>query len=66
MSYENYNVIDCDGHIVESVPEMAEFMSLRIKQHATQPSRNHQRQAILADNAKSFLIYDRQIDRHQR
>ena len=42
MSYDNYSVIDCDGHIVESVPEMAEFMSTRIRQHATSPSRNRQ------------------------
>ena len=27
MSYDNYSVVDCDGHIVESIPEMAEFMS---------------------------------------
>ncbi len=31
MSYDNYSVVDCDGHIVESVPEMAAFMSTRIK-----------------------------------
>lgn len=30
MSYDNYSVIDCDGHIVESAPEMAGFMSARI------------------------------------
>ena len=42
MSYENYSVLDCDGHIVESVPEMAEFMSPRIRQHATRPARNRQ------------------------
>lgn len=42
MSYENYSVVDCDGHIVESIPEFAEFMSERIKGHALQPSRNRQ------------------------
>lgn len=42
MSYENYSVVDCDGHIVESVPEFAEFMSDRIKGHALKPSRNRQ------------------------
>src|SRR2546426_10606945 len=26
MSYENYSVVDCDGHIVESIPEFAEFI----------------------------------------
>jgi len=40
MSYENYSVVDCDGHIVESIPEMAEFMSKRIRDHALKPSRN--------------------------
>ena len=42
MPYENYSVVDCDGHIVESVPEMAEFMSKRIQDHALKPSRNRQ------------------------
>ena len=42
MPNENYSVIDCDGHIVESVPEFAEFMSERIKGHALRPSRNRQ------------------------
>ncbi len=42
MSYENYSVVDCDGHIVESIPEFAEFMSERIKGHALKPSRNRQ------------------------
>ncbi len=42
MSYEQYSVIDCDGHIVESIPEMAEFMNERVKRHALQPSRNRQ------------------------
>ena len=31
MSYVKYSVVDCDGHIVESIPEFAEFMSERIK-----------------------------------
>jgi hypothetical protein len=42
VSYEKYSVVDCDGHIVESVPEMAEFMSQKIRQHALRPSRNRQ------------------------
>jgi len=42
MSYEGYSVVDCDGHIVESVAEMAEFMSERIQGHALRPSRNRQ------------------------
>jgi len=42
MSYENYSVVDCDGHIVESIPELVEFMSDQIKGHALKPSRNRQ------------------------
>ncbi|MEK7342109.1 MAG: amidohydrolase family protein [Candidatus Binatota bacterium] len=42
MSYEKYSVVDCDGHIVESIPEFAEFMSERIRGHALKPSRNRQ------------------------
>lgn len=42
MSYDNYNVIERDGHIVESVPEMAERGDLSIDV----------RQAILADKAR--------------
>jgi hypothetical protein len=42
VSYESFSVIDCDGHIVESAPEMAEFMSYRIKQQALKPARNRQ------------------------
>jgi len=25
MSYKRFSVVDCDGHILESVPELAEF-----------------------------------------
>ena len=42
MSYDNYSVVDCDGHIVESIPEFAEFMGDRIKGHALKPGRNRQ------------------------
>jgi predicted TIM-barrel fold metal-dependent hydrolase len=42
MSYVKYSVVDCDGHIVESIPEFAEFMSERIKGHALRPNRNRQ------------------------
>jgi len=42
MSCEDYSIVDCDGHIVESVPELAEFMSERIRSHALKPSRNRQ------------------------
>ena len=33
-------IFDCDGHIIESIPEMAEFMDPVIKPLATNPSRN--------------------------
>src|ERR671930_1187682 len=42
MAYGNYSVVDCDGHVVESIPEIAEFMSERLKGHALKPSRNRQ------------------------
>ncbi len=42
MSYEHFNVVDCDGHIVESIAEFAEFMDERTRKHALQPSRNRQ------------------------
>ena len=28
MSYDNYSVVDCDGHIVASIPELSEFMKV--------------------------------------
>lgn len=42
MSYERFSVVDCDGHILESIPEMAEFMNERVRRHALSPSRNRQ------------------------
>lgn len=42
MSYERFSVVDCDGHILESIPEMAEFMSDRVRGQALKPSRNRQ------------------------
>jgi predicted TIM-barrel fold metal-dependent hydrolase len=42
MSYEQYSVVDCDGHIVESIAEMAEFMDPHTAKHALEPSRNRQ------------------------
>lgn len=42
MPQSGYSVVDCDGHIVESIPEMAEFMSERVRRHALRPSRNRQ------------------------
>ncbi|MDA1036687.1 MAG: amidohydrolase family protein [Chloroflexi bacterium] len=33
-------VIDCDGHLIESIPELAEFMDPSIRRTATNPGRN--------------------------
>ena len=35
MPYENYSVVDCDGHIVESVPEMARCLRFRVQSLAS-------------------------------
>jgi len=35
-------VFDCDGHIIESIPEMAEFMDPGVRDVALRPSRNRQ------------------------
>lgn len=42
MSYDQYKVLDCDGHVWESIPEMAEFMDPRIRNQALNPGRNRQ------------------------
>ena len=42
MSTSRFSVVDCDGHIVESIPEMAEFMDEGLRRHSLQPSRNRQ------------------------
>lgn len=39
---EKISVLDCDGHIIESIPEMAEYMDPRIRRIALSPSRNRQ------------------------
>ena len=39
MAWNGYNVVDCDGHIVESIPEMAEYMEPAIRNVALAPSR---------------------------
>ncbi len=39
---ESIKVFDCDGHILESIPEMAEFMDSAIRDVALRPSRNRQ------------------------
>ena len=42
MTAEQVSVIDCDGHLIESIPEMAEYMDPSIREHALNPSRNRQ------------------------
>jgi uncharacterized protein len=42
MAYDQFAVVDCDGHIVESVAEMAEYMDARTRRHALQGNRNRQ------------------------
>jgi len=37
-----YDVVDCDGHIVESIAELADYMDARTRQHALAGSRNRQ------------------------
>jgi uncharacterized protein len=39
---EHISVFDCDGHIIESIPEMAEFMEPVDRNVALHPSRNRQ------------------------
>ena len=34
------SIVDCDGHMVESIPEMAEFMDPEVRKLALNPSRN--------------------------
>ena len=42
MSYDQYNVVDCDGHIVETVVELAKFMDPATRKHALEPARNRE------------------------
>lgn len=42
MDRSQISVIDCDGHLVESIPEMAEFMDPSIRAVALRPGRNRQ------------------------
>jgi len=39
---EKVTVLDCDGHIIESIPEMVEYIDARIRHIALTPSRNRQ------------------------
>ena len=40
MSPWSAPVIDCDGHLVESIPEMAEYLDPIARKMATNPGRN--------------------------
>jgi predicted TIM-barrel fold metal-dependent hydrolase len=42
MSEVNFTVTDCDGHILESIAEMAEFMEAGPKDHALHSYRNRE------------------------
>jgi len=37
-----FSVVDCDGHLVESISEMAEYMDPAVRENALNPSRNRQ------------------------
>ena len=39
---ENIMVFDCDGHIIESIPEMVPFLDPVDREVAVSPSRNRQ------------------------
>ena len=39
---ENISVFDCDGHIIESIPEMVPFLDPVDREVAVSPSRNRQ------------------------
>ena len=42
MAEPSYTVIDCDGHIVESIAELADYMDARTRRHALHGNRNRQ------------------------
>jgi predicted TIM-barrel fold metal-dependent hydrolase len=42
MAKNGVPVIDCDGHLIESIPEMAEYMDPGIRGVAVAPNRNRQ------------------------
>ena len=42
MAQEQISVVDADGHLVESIPELAEFMDPDMRKVALNPSRNRQ------------------------
>ncbi len=42
MPYDHFDVVDCDGHIVETVEELAKFMDPATRKHALEPARNRE------------------------
>ena len=42
MPYDQYNVVECDGHIVEAVNEVAKFMDPATRKHELEPARNRE------------------------
>ena len=55
---EKVKVFDCDGHIIESIPEMVEYMEPGIRDIALRPSRN--RQGVFA--GLDAIHYPRNLD----
>lgn len=42
MATSSYSVVDCDGHLIESIPELAHYLPPSIRSIATAPTRNRQ------------------------
>ena len=55
---EKVKVFDCDGHIIESIPEMADYMDPGVRNVALHPSRN--RQGVFA--GLDAIHYPRNVD----
>ena len=61
MAYEQYSVVDCDGHIVETAEELAEFMDPARDREGVFPALDgfhlalHTGAAVLGGNAVRFF-----------
>lgn len=42
MNQSQYPIIDCDGHLIESIPELAEFMTPQMRKAVLNPSRERE------------------------
>src|SRR2546430_685338 len=42
MAHWPYPIIDCDGHLIESIAELAEFLPVEVRQQVLHPSRNRE------------------------